>query len=326
MSFSNNKFNNLVHIRDANSLVITELQSRVRPVLHKLVEDSAPFLFPCTIEFSLICAAVLFIMWRHVTTEHEVYKLAKLRGVKGFQPAVSCQRYSVDCGRASIGLFLGIVVVVVTIISLILFFVFISEEEDRMQHSAVQVALFSELAMYGLTSLATVVGMLQMRKLWFDSSRTLELDSLLLVVAQTGVFLYSAFSIIGASSQVEIQLTPLLASLLTLSQATLQTLFILDASRRVVATTSQLIEKPGRQVVTFLLVSNLAMWLLNTLETSRTDAHPMMVEFYGGSWAWPMISHISMPLAIFYRFHSTVCLFEIWKKTFKLRSQDTILI
>ena len=30
----------------------------------------------------------------------------------------------------------------------------------------------------------------------------------------------------------EIQLTPLLASLLTLSQATLQTLFILDASRR----------------------------------------------------------------------------------------------
>ena len=110
-------------------------------------------------------------------------------------------RYSVDCGRASIGLFLGIFVVVVTIISLILFFVFISEEEDRMQHSAVQVALFSELAMYGLTSLATVVGMLQMRTLWFNASRTLELDSLLLVVAQTGVFLYSAFSIIGASFQ-----------------------------------------------------------------------------------------------------------------------------
>ena len=154
-------------------------------------------------------------MWLMPYQLAQVYKLAKLRGVKGFQPAVSCQRlglallgivvvfrYSVDCGRASIGLFLGIVVVVVTIISLILFFVFISEEEDRMQHSAVQVALFSELAMYGLTSLATVVGMLQMRKLWFDSSRTLELDSLLLVVAQTGVFLYSAFSIIGASSQV----------------------------------------------------------------------------------------------------------------------------
>ena len=31
--------------------------------------------------------------------------------------------------------------------------------------------------------------------------------------------------------------------------------------------------------MTFLLVSNLAMWLLNTLETSRTDAHPMMVRY-----------------------------------------------
>ena len=41
MSFSNNKFNNLVHIRDANSLVITELQSRVRPVLHKVTQPAA---------------------------------------------------------------------------------------------------------------------------------------------------------------------------------------------------------------------------------------------------------------------------------------------
>ena len=27
-----------------------------------------------------------------------------------------------------------------------------------------------------------------------------------------------------------------------------------------------------------------------------------------------------------FRFHSTVCLFEIWKKAFKLRSQETIVI
>ena len=82
-------------------------------------------------------------------------------------------------------------------------------------------------------------------------------------------------------------------------------------------------------MVTFLLVCNLALWLLNTLETSRTDAHPIQVrvteysgaslpqhhqqslisvfsrkvEFYGGGWAWPMISHIAMPLAIFYRYN-----------------------
>jgi hypothetical protein len=38
--------------------------------------------------------------------------------------------------------------------------------------------------------------------LWYDTSRKLELDNLLLVVSQTGVFIYSAFCIIGAFFQV----------------------------------------------------------------------------------------------------------------------------
>ena len=38
-----------------------------------VVEDSSTFLFPCTIEFSLICAAILFIMWKNVGVEHRHY-------------------------------------------------------------------------------------------------------------------------------------------------------------------------------------------------------------------------------------------------------------
>ena len=98
-------------------------------------------------------------------------------------------------------------------------------------------------------------------------------------------------------------------------------------------------KKPGREVVTFLLVCNLAMWAINTLETNRADSHPiqvrfqsfwhypvhkinqmLQVKFYGGEWVWPIITHVSMPLAIFYRFHSTVCLCEIWKKSFKYKT------
>ena len=36
--------------------------------------------------------------------------------------------------------------------------------------------------------------------------------------------------------------------------------------------------KPGREVVTFLLVCNLAMWAINTLETNRADSHPIQVR------------------------------------------------
>lgn len=141
------------------------------------------------------------------------------------------------------------------------------------------------------------------------------------------------------------------SSLAILVQTLLQTTFILDAScrsdlcclslvlimssLRFVTSEKEVVDKPGRQVVTFLLVCNLAMWMMNTLETNRADSHPIQAEFFGGHLAWPIITHISMPLAIFYRwqfcclfqikyynrinfrFHSTVCLFEIWKKSFK---------
>lgn len=34
-------------------------------VIGQLVMDASQFLFPCTIEYSLICAAILYIMWKH---------------------------------------------------------------------------------------------------------------------------------------------------------------------------------------------------------------------------------------------------------------------
>lgn len=33
-----------------------------------LVTNASPFLFPCTIEYSLICAVILFEMWKKVRT------------------------------------------------------------------------------------------------------------------------------------------------------------------------------------------------------------------------------------------------------------------
>lgn len=32
-----------------------------------LVQDASPFLFPCTIEYSLICAAILYVMWKNIS-------------------------------------------------------------------------------------------------------------------------------------------------------------------------------------------------------------------------------------------------------------------
>lgn len=35
-------------------------------IMGTIVEDAAPFLYPLVIEYSLIGAAVIFVMWRHI--------------------------------------------------------------------------------------------------------------------------------------------------------------------------------------------------------------------------------------------------------------------
>lgn len=288
-------------------------------IIGSLVQDASPFLFPCTIEYSLICAAILYVMWRNIS------KLAPGVGGVAARPRSdftayknkSPHHYSVDCARAHKGLFVGILLLVLTIISLILFFVLISRSE--FVGLAVIEVNICELTLYGLTTLATLIGMWQVRQLKYDGSRNLQLDNILLVGAQTGMFVYSTFTIIGGQFTIQRNtVLVLVTALASLLQTTCQTIFVLDASRRSCVTPEQIRRKPGREIVTFLLVTNLAMWAINTLEKSRAESHPIQLHFYG-LWAWTIITHVSMPLAIFYRFHSTVCLCEIWKRAYKMK-------
>lgn len=288
-------------------------------IMGTLVQDASPFLFPCTIEYSLICAAILYVMWKNISKfpkKNMAAALSKLK-LEGHDYKRSPHLYSVDCARAHKGLFVGILILVLTIISLILFFVLISRQE--FVNLAVIEVNICELTLYAMTTLATLIGMVQVRHLRYDGNRNLELDNILLIGAQTGMFIYSTFTIIGGHFTIEKNtILVLITALSSLIQTTCQTMFILDASKRSVSTPDQIRRKPGREIVTFLLVTNLAMWAINTLEKSRAESHPIQLHFYG-LWAWTIITHVSMPLAIFYRFHSTVCLCEIWKRAYKMK-------
>ncbi|XP_043224091.1 proton channel OtopLc-like isoform X2 [Amphibalanus amphitrite] len=282
-------------------------------IMGQLVNSAAPFLFPCTIEYSLICAATLYVMWKNLNKLNTVCVVPDL-SLSVVTDKLKKHQYSVDCARASKGLFLGILVFVASVISLILFFVLINNGATR--SVAIMSASMTELVLYSVTVLATLVGMIQIQRLRYDSERNIELDNILLVVAQTGVYLYASFNIIG--SHFSGDLYQLITGIMSIVQVTMQTMFILDASCRQASRSSQVRHKPGREVVTFLLICNLAMWCINTFETSRSDAHPKQLHFFG-FWAWTIISHVSMPLAIFYRFHCTVCLCEIWKRAYKYK-------
>ncbi|KAF4523612.1 hypothetical protein B566_EDAN014586 [Ephemera danica] len=294
-------------------------------IMGSLVQNASPFLFPCTIEYSLICAVILYAMWKNVSTVTRperpgfstIGRGGSVRSAGKLVAQHSSQHFSVDCANAHRGLFSGILVLVLTIISLIMFFVLLREEEFAL--IAIYEFNICELTLYSTATVAALLCMFQMRNLKYEVNRHLELDNILLIIAQTGLYIYSMFSIIAGYFSVDITRPGILTTaLFSLIQTTCQTIFVLDAWWRRCATAIQIRRKPGRQLVTFLLVTNMAMWTINRLESSRADFHPVELRFYG-VWAWTIITHVSMPLAIFYRFHSTVCLCEIWKSTYKMR-------
>ena len=158
----------------------------------------------------------------------------------------------------------------------------------------------------------------KVNQLRFDISRSLDLDNVLLIVALTGAITYNVFTVIGTQFGTSLNTLLVLVNALTaIVQGVVQTIFILDASKRQLYTKRQQQQKPGREIITFLLITNFAMWAVITLEKSRFDAHPVQSNFFG-KWPWAIITNVSTPLAIFYRYHSTVCLCEIWKRCYKI--------
>ncbi|XP_076276868.1 proton channel OtopLc [Lasioglossum baleicum] len=276
-------------------------------ILKSLLRDASPFLFPCTIEFSLICAVILFEMWKRVDEKTDA---------KGESSTRSSYHLSIDCSSSHRGLFGGILVVAATILSLIMFFVL---KEAKMKIAIVQVTAL-DATILALGMLASIAGTLKLQELQQKIIKPSDLDTTLLAAAQAGVYLHCLFGVVGdILTMGPTWVLSLITDLLALMQSTSQTLLIKIAWGRRCSRN----DKPGKELITFLIVVNIALWTVNTLEKSRAGVRPDHLQFFG-VWAWTIITHVSMPLAIFYRFHSAICLFEIWKTCYKSRSTSVV--
>lgn len=99
-------------------------------------------------------------------------------------------------------------------------------------------------------------------------------------------------------------------------QVLIQTPFIIDGLRRCSNSKQLRQEKPGRELITFLVVCNVAMWIMETFEIKSQDKQDDRYEVYG-KFLWIIFSHMTLPLTMFYRFHSSVCLADIWKSAYE---------
>lgn len=281
-------------------------------LIGKLVQMASPYLFPCCIQYALICTVILYFMWRNVG-RHPATPI----GVLQQHSSISCSFKTFDCRQSYKGLFLGIIILASTIASVAAFFVLLTK--DTFEKLAFTQLTLCELGLYGVTLIGILFGTIRMRKLQYDGARRFHLDEYLLIGAQIGLFLYSTLAILGTEFNLEPEtIFTWVTAILSILQTVCQTMFILDASRRTSNSIEQSRYRPGREFVVFLLIANLALWIMSICQKSRPSTNPVPLQFYG-VWAWTIITHLWSPLAIFYRFHSTVCLIEVSKRAYKIK-------
>ncbi|XP_014679228.1 PREDICTED: otopetrin-1-like [Priapulus caudatus] len=274
----------------------------------KVAVTAEKFLFPCLIEYSLVAAAIMFVMWQNIGQGDPAIR----SGGDADAGAGGRAHFRVDCNGAILGLFFGILVFACSLTELILFF-HINEDSPGQQELVIFESFL--IGLHVIAIIVTAVAIYRLRSLPFREHVEEELDTMLLFIAQFGVFLYAICSIIATNLTLSNAAETLLLvfNIARVLQTCLQTMLIIDGTRRYSAHAHG--ERPGKQLITFLIAANLSLYILNTFEMLKVTANPVQRNFYG-TMACTILTHICTPLAIFYRFHSTVCLAEIWKNAY----------
>jgi len=308
--------------------------------LGQLWTSSMPFLYPFIIQFSLIAAGVTYVMGRNVGRDRIIKKKSfhkkafannnnnnngncKSNGNCDLEPHYIDSQ--LDCAGASKGLFLGILCLVAGIVVIIIFLV-VKDDEGFPPETLFWMITGTLAGILALSTIITVLGLIQVRKLSFSGRGPSTLDSLLSTATLTGVQLYSVFGLVVGATTVAVapphsrqqrqHIMLLAVSCLQLAQSAAQSCLIGEALRRTSVTRHQLLTKPGRQVITFLLCSNIALWAFDSFVGQSWLSQELQLR-YLGVLAWGVISRISLPLLVFYRFHSGVLLLEVWQRAYR---------
>ncbi|XP_077292403.1 proton channel OtopLc-like isoform X2 [Arctopsyche grandis] len=298
-----------------------------------IIESVFPYLYPFTIEFSILIAGVFFILWQNIDScskeddvhaqndlpdktdwdsyntspSHETDQCKIPTPIDGNQ-AESNLTLSIDCHSSNRGWFGGLMVLVASIVSIIVCFIAISNKNTAPFGSMLKDV--SELCLHLIMLVAAVFAYYQIRRLDVNPHPISLLDDLLLFVCIPAFYMEACFTLVPTA--IHLSFVKFFNVLLMVLQVTVQTPMIIDALRRCSNSRKLRKIKPGRELITFLIVCNVATWIFETFSIKNADVEDARYEYYG-KILWTILGHISTPLCMFYRFHSSVCLADIWK-------------
>lgn len=229
---------------------------------------------------------------------------------------------SVHLSKSHTGMYFGFIVLAGTIVSIILSMYWSSKGKDW---DSDLTFLLTDLIKAGLMLVATVSAMISFNSLGYASSRDNKIDAILLFISFAGLFLLELYTFVASVQSINAKglaastLLDSACAVLSVAQGGLQVIFIIDSMHRFVVYKKQMREKPGREMVTFLIVVNVATWIFKTIQEKHLAVSDE-AEFFGNV-AWAIILNLCLPLLLFFRFHSSICLAHIWHSAY-VREED----
>jgi len=283
--------------------------------LTEMINYTTPYLYPFSIEYNLLIVGVWILIFENILRmdRHTHMPSVEMQYEDNNAKEIhSNMVIYVDCHSSNRGFFFGLLMTVGTVISVILYFIFTSSEHNV--NLGLYVKAYSELILLLVMGIGTFSAFNAVRTLDVVKHSVSKVDDILLIICIPCILLYAFFNMVP--SMINGNGLFVIVYILQGIQAIMQTVFIGDGLRRCSNSADNQNRKPGREVVTFLVVANVALWLLETFEIKNDAGNADKYDFYGKN-LWTMISHLTLPLALFYRFHSSVCLADIWKSAYE---------
>ena len=315
---SNHLWNNIAIYEDQKNY-FSDLFSKCRSLLYF-----------CTIIYNLISAGILLEMWTNLKNSSTYFKpiLVKLHESNKKNDGCNVPK------SHSIGLILGIIFTILVVISEIS--TLILWNYPNLRNFTLSLMISTELMIYIVLTIAVLIGFYQINSLG-DRTLKMNLDIGLLALSQIGMLIYAGFIMVASYFQILEQSTnnkdeyELVKQILIFStsffnfaQSVLQTLLIM-----MIGNCKKLSENQNNMkmsglpsVLMFLAISNFTIWMILIFEIIEYP-EKIQIDYINGNLVWTIIQTSVFPLVIFYRFQSSVCFTEIWKRAYCTSKNQT---
>jgi hypothetical protein len=326
--------------------------------LEQVQDKLTSYLYPCVIEYSLMCMTIFYVLWASIEQRYNpnnhyhptkwiAENLTKLNSSAtnlienlqqktrssflftfGINPAMvpngnntniiannnqnqdyeiedeehkyerrEVHSYTVDCGKSTTGLFVGIFVLLFTIISLITYFIY----RDKNAQFSVQIIEICDIVLITLSFLVCIAIFLKFKFNKFSYKvNEFQYNETLLMVGIAGIYLFGFYTIIAISHngiESPIESFSLSLQIISIIESTVQSILIIEGLKLYSKDKNMKKTKPGRSLLTLLIIIDVSLWLSETFTLKKYHMNKIQIDYYDIVF-WSIVSTVSKIIII----------------------------